>query len=142
MTDHDIAIARDQIRHLIACYNNMADRGRIDEFANLFADDGILQITHQSLQGRETIYRELSSIASGTRPDVDLSGSRHQLTTCRIEMTGENSAQGWTYFFVSRRGTIIEEGTYIDQFTKTAEGWRFAHRRVKMLYSIHHSDGG
>lgn len=140
MTDHDIAIARDQIRHLIACYNNMADRGRIDEFVELFTEDGILDITHKSLEGREAILRELSSIASGTRPDVNLMGSRHQLTTCRIEMTGEDTAQGWTYFFVSRRGTIIEEGTYIDRFTKTPDGWRFAHRRVKMLYTIHNPD--
>ncbi|MET0364572.1 MAG: nuclear transport factor 2 family protein [Sphingobium sp.] len=140
MTDHDIAVARDQIRHLIACYNTMADRGRIDEFAALFAEDGVLQITHQALEGREAIFRELSSIASGTRPDVDLAGSRHQLTTCRIEITGETSAEGWTYFFVSRRGTIIEEGTYIDRFVRTPGGWRFAHRRVKMLYSINHRD--
>jgi hypothetical protein len=140
MTDHDIAIARDQIRYLLACYNNMADRGRIDEFARLFTEDGILQTSNQTLEGHEAIFRELSSIASGTRPDVNLIGSRHQLTTCRIEMTGEDSAEGWTYFFVSRRGTIIEEGTYIDRFTKTPDGWRFAHRRVKMLYSIHIKD--
>ncbi|HEX7872683.1 MAG TPA: nuclear transport factor 2 family protein [Sphingobium sp.] len=140
MTDHDMAVARDQIRHLIACYNNMADRGRMDEFAALFVEDGVLQITHQALEGREAIFRELSSIASGARPDVDLAGSRHQLTTCRIEMTSEESAEGWTYFFVSRRGTIIEEGTYIDRFIRTPDGWRFAHRRVKMLYSINHKD--
>lgn len=140
MTDLEIAVARDQIRHLVACYNNMADRGRIDEFVLLFAEDGILQITHQALEGRAAILRELSSIASGTRPDVNLTGSRHQITTCRIEMTGEETAQGWTYFFVSRRGTIIEEGTYIDRYTKTPDGWRFAHRRVKMLYTIHNPD--
>lgn len=140
MTDHDIAIARDQIRHLVACYNNMADRGRIEEFVGLFAPDGVLQITHQTLEGREAILRELTSIASGTRSDVNLGGSRHQITTCRIEITGADSAEGWTYFFVSRRGTIIEEGTYIDRFTNTPDGWRFAHRRVKMLYTIHNPD--
>jgi hypothetical protein len=41
---------------------------------------------------------------------------------------------------VSRRGTIIEEGTYIDRYVKTAEGWRIAHRRVKMLFSVHIKD--
>ncbi|MET0239856.1 MAG: nuclear transport factor 2 family protein [Sphingobium sp.] len=140
MKDHDIAVARDQIRHLLSCYNNMADRGRIDEFVGLFAPDGVLQITHETLVGRDAIFAAIGSVASGTRPDVNLMGSRHQLTTCRIEMTGEDSAEGWTYFFVSRRGTIIEEGTYIDRFVRLPEGWRFAHRRVKMLYTIHNED--
>ncbi|MFT3964330.1 MAG: nuclear transport factor 2 family protein [Sphingobium sp.] len=140
MTDHDIAVARDQIRHLIACYNNMADRGRVDELIELFATDAILQLSNDRLEGQPAIRGMFSGIVSGRRPDVDLAGSRHQLTTCRIEVTGDDSALGWTYFFVSRRGTIIEEGTYIDRFAKTADGWRFAHRRVKMLYSINIKD--
>lgn len=137
MTELDVAIARDQIRNLIATYNNCADRGRIGEFVQVFAPDGVLEITNQKMEGRGAILKEISSIASGTRPDVNLSGSRHQLTTTRIEVLDAATAQGWIYFFVSRRGTIIEEGTYIDRYAKTPEGWRIAHRRVKMHYSVH-----
>lgn len=137
MTELDVAIARDQIRNLVATYNNCGDRGRIDEFVEVFASDGVLEISQKKLDGRAAIHREISSIASGTRSDVDLSGSRHQLTTTRIELIDGTNAQGWIYFFVSRRGTIIEEGTYIDRYVKTTEGWRIAHRRVKMHYSVH-----
>jgi len=137
MDDHARAIARDQIRHLIACYNNTADRGRLDEFVLLFAPDAVLELTHQRLEGREAIQRMLTAVATGNT-DADLSGARHQLTTCRIEIPDEGDPQAWTYFFVSRRGTILEEGTYIDRFVRLPEGWRFAHRRVKMLYSVHH----
>ncbi len=140
MTELEVAIARDQIRNLVAIYNNCADRGRIDEFVEVFAPDGVLEITHQKLEGRAAIHKELSSIASGTRRDVDLSGSRHQLTTTRIEILDAAHAQGWIYFFVSRRGTILQEGTYIDRYVKTSLGWRIAHRRVKMLYSVHIKD--
>src|SRR3974390_2856250 len=136
MTELDVAVARDQIRNLVATYNNCADRGRIDEFVQVFAPDGVLEITHQKMQGRAAIQKEIASIASGPRPDVHLSGSRHQLTTTRIEILDAANAQGWIYFFVSRRGTIIEEGTYIDRYVKTSAGWRIAHRRGKMLYSV------
>lgn len=134
MTELDVAIARDQIRNLVATYNNCGDRGRIDEFVEVFAPDGVLEISQQRLEGGAAIHRELSSIAGGTRSDVDLAGSRHQLTTTRIEILDEDQAQGWIYFFVSRRGTILQEGTYMDRYVKTPAGWRIAHRRVKMLF--------
>jgi uncharacterized protein (TIGR02246 family) len=137
ITAYGIAIARDQIRALIALYNNSGDRGRIDDLASVFAPDGVLELPKQRLEGREAIQAELSSIASGTRPDVNLMGARHHITTSRIELTDAAAAKGWIYFFVSRRGQIIEEGTYIDAYVRLDEGWRIAHRRLKMHYSIH-----
>jgi len=137
LTDHDIAIARDQIRNVVATYNNCADRGKIDEFVRVFAPDGVLEIKNEPLAGRDAIVAALTGIATGQRPEVDLRGSRHQLTTTRIEMVDADNALGWVYFFVSRRGTIIEEGTYIDRYVRLPEGWRIAHRRVKMHYTIH-----
>jgi hypothetical protein len=137
MTEHEVAIARDQIRALIALYNNSGDRGRIEDLASVFTPDGVLEMTQWTLRGRAEIVAELSAIAKGQRPDVNLAASRHQLTTTRIELTDANHAQGWIYFFVSRRGEIIEEGTYIDKYERTTEGWRIKHRRVKMHFTVH-----
>jgi hypothetical protein len=137
MTEHDIAIARDQIRALVALYNNSGDRGRIDDLAGVFTPDGVLELAKQTLNGRAAISAELSAIAKGARPEVNLAAARHQLTTTRIDMIDAHHAQGWIYFFVSRRGQIIEEGTYIDQYERTSEGWRIKHRRVKMLFTVH-----
>lgn len=140
LSDHHIAIARDQIRNLVATYNNCADRGRIDEFIEVFAPDAILETTGMTMEGKANIEHSIRNIATGKNPDVDLSGSRHQLTTTRIEINDENNAQGWIYFFVSRRGEIIEEGTYIDHYIRLANGWRIAKRRVKMHYTIHNKN--
>lgn len=142
MTEHEIAIARDQIRALLAAYNNSGDRGRIDDLIAQFAPGGVLELTEKRLEGREGIRAALTAVATGQAPKVDLRGARHQLTTSRIELLSAEEAQGWSYFFVSRRGTILEEGTYIDRFVRLAEGWRIAHRRVKMHYSVHHQDEG
>ena len=136
MTEHDVAIARDQIRHLLALYNNCVDRGRIEELADVFAPDGVLQLSHETLTGQAAIGAALRGITGGERPEVDLMGSRHQLTTSRIEIIDEGTAQGWTYFFVSRRGVILQEGTYIDRYVRLPAGWRIAHRRIKMLWTV------
>lgn len=140
LSDHDIAIARDQIRNLVATYNNCADRGKIDEFIDVFAPDAVLETTGMVMQGKDNIAHSIRTIATGKNPNVNLSGSRHQLTTTRIEINDDNHAQGWIYFFVSRRGEIIEEGTYIDHYVRLEAGWRIAKRRVKMHYTIHNKD--
>jgi hypothetical protein len=137
MTEHEVAIARDQIRALVALYNNSGDRGRIDDLAAAFAPNGVLEFGDNTLAGRAAIAAELAAIAQGARPDVNFAAARHQLTTTRIELTDADHAQGWIYFFVSRRGLIIEEGTYIDRYVRLSEGWRIAHRRVKMHYVAH-----
>lgn len=127
---------RTEIRHIQSIYNTAGDRGRIEEVIAVFAADGILEIPGQSLAGREAIAGFLSGVATKGAPSVDLRGSRHHLSTSRIELEGEDAAQGWTYFFVMRAGQMLQEGTYIDRFVRTAEGWRIAHRRVKILWTL------
>jgi hypothetical protein len=127
---------RTEIRHIQSIYNTAGDRGRIEEVIAVFAADGVLEIPGQALAGREAIAGFLSGVATKGAPSVDLRGSRHHLTTSRIELDGEDAAQGWTYFFVMRAGQVLQEGTYIDRFVRTAEGWRIAHRRVKILWTL------
>jgi uncharacterized protein (TIGR02246 family) len=138
MTEEKVAIARDQIRALLAHYNNNGDRGRIEDLASVFAPDGVLEFSGQRFEGRAAIEAELSAVSTGGRAEINLAGSRHNITTSRIDFEAPNRALGWTYFFVSRQGRIIEEGTYIDDYVRLAEGWRIAHRRVKTLFAAYH----
>jgi hypothetical protein len=127
---------RIEIRHLQSIYNTAADRGRIAEVVAVFATKGALEIPGRTFTGRDAIATFLSGVAETGSDSVDLRGSRHHLTTSRIDLDGEDAAQGWTYFFVMRAGQVIQEGTYIDRFIRTAEGWRIAHRRVKLLWTL------
>jgi hypothetical protein len=133
---NDQALARADIRHLQSIYNNAGDRGKIDEVLGVFASDGVLDIPGASYGGHVAIGSFLSGVADARSGGIDLRGARHHLTTCRIEFDDEASAQGWTYFFVMRGGTILQEGLYIDRFLLTDEGWRIAHRRVKILWTL------
>lgn len=127
---------RTEIRHLQSIYNTAGDRGRIEEVLAVFTEDGALEIPGRTLTGRSAIATFLSGVAETGSDSVDLRGSRHHLTTSCIELDDEDAAQGWTYFFVMRAGQVIQEGTYIDRFTRTSEGWRIAHRRVKILWTL------
>ncbi|HUD93977.1 nuclear transport factor 2 family protein [Sphingobium sp.] len=135
MTYEQEAIARSAIHHIQALYNNSGDRGKVDDLLTVFAPDGVLDIGRTSYTGHAAIKGFISDVAKGATP-VDLAGSRHHLTTSRIEFEGDDEAKGWTYFFVMRQGSVIQEGTYIDRYGRIDGRWLIVHRRVKMLYDI------
>lgn len=136
MTELEEEVARSAIRHLMATYNNTGDRGRIAELGQVFASEGVLQVPGRELRGRAAIEAYLGGVARGETETLNLGGSRHHLTTSRIELLSAQEAQGWTYFFVMRRGTCIQEGLYVDRFARQPDGWRIMHRRVKLLWTL------
>jgi hypothetical protein len=135
MTHDEEAIARAAIRHTQSIYNSSGDRGKVDDMLTAFAPHGVLDIGTDVFEGPAAIKDFISGVTTGTRT-VDLRGSRHHLTTSRIEFDGDDKANGWTYFFVMRQGEVIQEGTYIDQYGRIDGQWLIVHRRVKMLFSI------
>lgn len=135
MTYDEENIARAAIRHTQSIYNSSGDRGKIDEMLAAFEPDGVLDIETEAFKGHGAIKDFIGRVASGDT-SADLLGSRHHLTTSRIEFEGDTAAQGWTYFFVMRKGVVIQEGTYIDRYRKVEGRWLIAHRRVKMSYNI------
>ncbi|MHB9881319.1 nuclear transport factor 2 family protein [Pacificimonas sp. ICDLI1SI03] len=135
MNREDEATERAAIRDLQSIYNTEGDRGRIDALVQVFTIDGTLEILGDEHGGRNAIHRYLTDVWQNGAPNVDLSGSRHHLSTSRIEFTGPETAQGWTYFFVMRRGKVVQEGTYVDRFTKSGSEWLISHRRVKLVWT-------
>ncbi|MES2289119.1 MAG: nuclear transport factor 2 family protein [Pseudomonadota bacterium] len=131
-----ISDAQSDIRNLQSVYNTAGDRGRIEDVIAVFTEEGTLEIPGALLKGRDAISAFLSGVASSASNGIDLRGSRHHLSTSRIDVHDEHTALGWTYFYVTRAGQIIQEGTYVDQYVSTLEGWRIAHRRVKILWTF------
>jgi len=106
-------------------YSHHADSGRMDEWAQLFAEDGELIFFGQTHSGRVAI-----KAAGGT--DVTL----HVITNIRIEPLSADEAQGTAYVttYVNPADgaaggvTPVAVGTYDDRYRRTPEGWRFARR--------------
>lgn len=123
----DLAQDRDAIRDLLARYTYNGDRGRLTEMTACFADDGVLEYLGKAPQGPAAIKTALSS---GTR-DGRLTFIRHHITNPLIAVDGDN-ATSRSYFTVHSNFGPDHSGTYDDRLARTAAGWRFAHRRVRI----------
>ncbi len=123
----DLAADRDAIRDLLARYTYEGDRGRVNELAACFAPDGILEYPGARPAGPDAIA---AALGSGTR-DPRLTFVRHHITNPLIRVDGEN-ATARSYFTVHSDVGPDHSGTYDDRLVRTADGWRFAHRRVRI----------
>jgi hypothetical protein len=121
--------AVEAIRSLMARYNVEGDRARIEALATCFAMDGVLTFSGESTVGRAAIVARLTR--GGGRANPHHSFSRHHLTTSLIEVTGD-TATGRSYFQVLTDIGLDHHGVYVDHFTRTADGWRIAHREVRI----------
>lgn len=121
---------REAIRHLMAVYNINGDRGRIAALGEVFAEDGVIEFSGEATQGRAAIVARLST--GGVRnPALDL--SRHHLTTSLIELDGD-TATARSYFQVLTNQGLDHHGHYADRLVRTPQGWRVAHRSVRIDY--------
>lgn len=123
----DLAADRDAIRDLLARYTYNGDRGRVAELAACFTDKGVLEFPGDSPAGPEAIA---ASLSSGTR-DPRLTFVRHHITNPLIAIEGD-SATARSYFTVHSNFGPDHSGTYDDRLVRTPQGWRFAHRRVRI----------
>ena len=133
MTVDDL-LAREGIRHRLAVYNNAGDRGQLDELAAVFTEDGILETPGHTSRGRAEIVQFLRAVMDryAAAPERATGRARHFLSQPRIELTGAEAANVWTYFQVILLGDIRETGIYVDTFRKVGTQWLISHRRVKL----------
>jgi SnoaL-like domain len=131
----DDVLAREAIRYTMSVYNTAGDRGRIDELATAFTEDGVLELDGVRFEGRQAIVTRLGPTVDATRVNTPAGATtfvRHNLTTCRIELTGERTADAWTYFEVVTPIGLDHCGVYVDRFVRTGDRWLIGHRRVKV----------
>jgi hypothetical protein len=132
-------LAREGIRKTIHLYNAAGDARDGDGFAALFADDAVLEFAGfdpvpgfrsegiGAIRGRTASWSPLP----GKDPSLSLASFiRHNLTTCRIDLTGADSATARTYFVVFTDIGPDHAGTYDDRLVRQGDDWLFAHRRI------------
>jgi len=119
------------VTHLLTTYQYLADTGKVERLAQLFAPDGVLEIggaRHTGVDGVLALFRD-----TGARfADADFLPARHHLSTIYVEPQPDGSAKTYACFqFIGTRG-LDHWGTYRDVVVPTEDGagWRFAHRRV------------
>ncbi|WP_280219624.1 nuclear transport factor 2 family protein [Nocardia neocaledoniensis] len=130
-------LAREQIRDLVARYNSLGDRGLSVEVAELFDEDGVLEVADaggtRTASGKPSIRDLLEEIKSSWR---DESGEdrplyvRHVVGTHVIDLLAADSARGVAYVLVLRAEGLVAGGRYFDDYRQIAGRWVFASRRA------------
>jgi SnoaL-like protein len=137
----DDVIARESIRHTINSYTVTADCRDAEGFVALWAEDAIFEfagfppLPGFRNEGIEDFRRMVSSWSSTPGADPSrrrTSFVRHNLTTCRINLTGPDSARARTYFIVHTDIGPDHSGFYDDELVRQRERWLFAHRQVAL----------
>jgi SnoaL-like domain len=115
---------------LMTSYQYLADTGKVERLAQLFAPDGVLDIGTERFTGPDEILG-LFTRTSGQFADADFLPARHHLSSIYVEPQPDGTAKTYACFqFIGTRG-LDHWGTYRDVVVPTdGGGWRFKHRRV------------
>jgi len=122
-----------EIRNLLARLAQLADDGELDEYIELFTEDGIWE------GGAFGERRGHASILAGARERRATgtsgpgSNSRHVITTTAIHLNGDTATgRSVFHYYTNTQATPVLAilGVYEDQFRRTPSGWKLAHRVI------------
>ena len=76
-------IAREEIRHTMAVYSTSGDRGRFEDLANTFTEDGVLDGRDGPVVGRKAIIESLNAarVLRLKSAGEKVGFTRHNITT-------------------------------------------------------------
>jgi hypothetical protein len=114
------------------CADGFRDRAGI---AELFTDDGVWESDEVRLEGRDALLRFFGDTSGEERK------SRHVSSNIAVTVHDAGRAEALSYFTLYRHvgakprvpdldGQPVILGHYTDRFVRTADGWRFQHRRA------------
>jgi len=122
-----------EIRNLYNRYNHYIDSAKDEGFAyaRLFTEDAIFETT---VVGTHTGRDELAKLARGAGSSTEVSPVHHAFNIV-IDPSPEG-AVGSAYYGIivaphdaGEESTARSWGVYTDRLVKTADGWRFKHRK-------------
>jgi hypothetical protein len=135
MGDDAVQRIEDQfaIRELVARYNYAIDEGRPEEWVATFVPDGTFE---SSALGRHTGPEALLAFAKGYIAAVK---GRHCTSDFVIDIDGDDARSRCYLIAVNNAAAPIVSATavYEDVLRRTADGWRFVHRKVAPDTAIH-----
>lgn len=147
----------EQTRALAAIHQRLAvctqagDARRADAYAESFTRDGVLELLHETIAGREAIRAWMKAPSVIPAPAGGApSFISHHLTTCHVDLNidpnGTYDAVARTYWMVTSAAGLDHNGFYVDKLTREDDGeWRIAHRRPRTLWispqSVLHGQG-
>jgi hypothetical protein len=132
MEDWEIE-ARLEIKDTLVRYTHAGDSARLEEFAAVFTPDGVLEVVgSRKMEGREGIIAGMSETPGRVQAAMERPMSRHFVTNTLYEFESPEAATVSSYFLNLSSVGVDHWGRYRTRVVKTAEGWRIAHRLVRI----------
>jgi hypothetical protein len=124
--------AREAIRETLARYAQCADGGRFTELAELFTEDGVLEIDGRApVTGRTAILAFLTGTKQSLGATLEKPYIRHHVSSISITVQDAAHATASSYFLaVTERGPD-HWGRYRDRLLRSGNRWLFQHRHVR-----------
>ncbi len=140
MTELERTLAELACARLPVDYAHCVDSRDNEAFVALWSEDGVWHNTRGPQRGRATIRLYVENQAK-------TAVGRHVCSNVRVTLTDEVHATGTSYFTFynavdpgdARPVTITAPmfvGQYFDEYVKTAEGWKFASRRMELTFKF------
>jgi SnoaL-like protein len=125
-------VAREQIRDTLARYNWAGDAGRLEELAETFCADGVLEIRgQQPLRGRSEIVAFLGNVTGGVAASTDVKPIvRHNVANVLFTELTPDEAHVSCYFTVVTHIGLDHIGRYRDTLIPNGDTWLIKHRKV------------
>ena len=134
-------VAREHIRDTLARYNWAGDAGRLEELAETFCADGVLEIRGlQPLRGRSDIVAFLGGVTGKVAANADVKPIvRHNVANVLFTNVAPDHAQVSCYFTVVTHIGLDHVGRYRDTFVPDGDTWLIKHRKVSTDWADPHS---
>ena len=125
-------VAREQIRDTLARYNCAGDAGRLEELAETFCANGVLEIRGmQPLRGRSEIVAFLGGVTGNVAVTADVEPIvRHNVANVLFTELTRDQAHVSCYFTVITHIGLDHIGRYRDALVPDGGSWLIKHREV------------
>jgi hypothetical protein len=125
-------VAREHIRDTLARYNWSGDAGRLDDLADTFCEDGVLEIRgFEPLRGRSEIVAFLGGVTRKVAVSADVKPIvRHNVASVLFNELTRDHARVSCYFTVVTHIGLDHIGRYRDTVVPDGDTWRIKHRKV------------
>jgi hypothetical protein len=134
-------VVRERIRDTLARYNWSGDAGRLDELADTFCPDGVLEIRgFEPLRGRSEIVAFLGGVTGNVAGTADVKPIvRHNVANVLFGDVARDHAQVSSYFTVVTHIGLDHVGRYRDTLVPDGDAWRIRHRKVSTDWAASNS---
>jgi hypothetical protein len=134
-------LVREHIRDTLARYNWAGDAGRLDDLADTFCADGVLEIRGlEPLRGRSEIVAFLGGVTGNVAASAGVKRIvRRNVANVLFDDVARDQAQVSSYFTVVTHIGLDHVGRYRDTLVPDGDVWRIRHRKVSTDWAASNS---